>query len=89
MEINLGNLNDKKEIHKIFKEKFNFPDYYGENFDAFWDLISENKNILPNKIIFKNFNDYSNKFESYSKILKEILNYYKKQINNPFEVLYE
>ena len=67
MEINLGNLNDKKEIHKIFKEKFNFPDYYGENFDAFWDLISENKNILPNKIIFKNFNDYSNKFESYRK----------------------
>ena len=89
MEIILGNLSDKKEIHKIFKKKFNFPDYYGENFDALWDLISENKNILPNKIIFKNFKDYSNKYENYSKILKKILNDYKHQINNSFEVLYE
>ena len=25
------------EIHKIVKEVMDFSDYYGENWDAFWD----------------------------------------------------
>ena len=27
------------EIHKILKEKFGLPDYYGENWDALWDCL--------------------------------------------------
>ena len=27
------------EIHQRIKEAFNFPDFYGENWDAFWDLL--------------------------------------------------
>lgn len=27
------------EMHQIIKEAFDFPDYYGENWDAFWDCI--------------------------------------------------
>lgn len=27
------------EIHKELKEKFKFPDYYGENLDALWDCM--------------------------------------------------
>ncbi len=26
------------EMHRIIKEAFDFPDWYGENWDAFWDL---------------------------------------------------
>ncbi len=26
------------EMHRIIKEAFNFPDWYGENWDAFWDF---------------------------------------------------
>ena len=29
------------EIHKILKEKFGFHDYYGENWDALWDLMCD------------------------------------------------
>ena len=25
-------------VHQILKEKFGFPDYYGENWSALWDL---------------------------------------------------
>ncbi len=27
------------EIHRRIKEAFDFPDFYGENWDAFWDLL--------------------------------------------------
>ena len=27
------------DVHKIIKAAFDFPDYYGENWDAFYDLI--------------------------------------------------
>lgn len=27
------------EIHQRIKKAFNFPDFYGENWDAFWDLL--------------------------------------------------
>lgn len=27
------------DLHKELKEKFGFPDYYGENLDALWDCL--------------------------------------------------
>ena len=27
------------DMHQRIKTAFDFPDYYGENWDAFWDLI--------------------------------------------------
>ena len=29
------------EIHSILKEKFGLPQYYGENWDALWDLLRD------------------------------------------------
>ena len=27
------------ELHKVLKETFDFPDYYGANLDALWDCL--------------------------------------------------
>ena len=27
------------ELHQILKKEFDFPDYYGENLSALWDLL--------------------------------------------------
>ena len=29
------------EFHQIIKQELDFPDYYGENWDAFWDCITD------------------------------------------------
>ena len=29
------------QIHYIIKEALDFPDYYGENWDAFWDCLTD------------------------------------------------
>lgn len=39
--IDLKNVKDKEEAHKIIKEALNFPDYYGANLDALNDALSE------------------------------------------------
>ena len=52
----------KEAFHKDMKSKFDFPDFYGENLDALWDLLSE-KNSLDIEIkhssdLIKNLGDY-------------------------------
>ncbi len=37
--LNLKDCSHLGELHQIIKKAFDFPDYYGENWDAFWDLI--------------------------------------------------
>lgn len=31
---------DKEQLHKIFRDKLELPDYYGENLDALYDVLS-------------------------------------------------
>lgn len=40
IELNLKNIKTEEEFHGEVKKTFGFPDYYGENLDAIWDLLS-------------------------------------------------
>ncbi len=57
------------DIHDELKEKLKFPEYYGNNLDALWDIITEprwNKTI----IIWKDYEICNNATNGYcSKIL--------------------
>ena len=39
------------EIHKKIKEAFDFPDWYGETWSSFWDLIRSDCDV--NKVVIK------------------------------------
>ena len=39
IELDLTGCKYLGEIHKRIKESFDFPDWYGENWSAFWDLL--------------------------------------------------
>ena len=59
-------------MHQIIKEAFHFPDWYGENWSAFWDMgydyIRENTHI-----IIKGTKTMPNDFEESIQIMLEIL----------------
>lgn len=54
MVINLdfNEIYDKESLHKLLKDEFEFPDYYGNNLDAFYDEVSSLSEDLT--IILKN-----------------------------------
>ena len=39
--IDFSNVNHYFEMHAIIKEALEFPDYYGCNWDAFWDCLTD------------------------------------------------
>ena len=38
--LNGKRMTDKAKTHKYLKRKLRFPDYYGDNLDALWDLLT-------------------------------------------------
>lgn len=37
--LNFKNCKYLSDLHREFKKKFNFPNYYGENLSALWDCL--------------------------------------------------
>jgi RNAse (barnase) inhibitor barstar len=33
-------VNDQRQLHQLFFDQFDFPDYYGFNWNAMWDTIT-------------------------------------------------
>jgi len=56
IEIVVTTVQSAGELHRLLKQKLEFPAYYGENWDAFWDLISDPEDYgLPDEIIWIGF----------------------------------
>lgn len=41
IKLDFSNIKSIDELHQYLKTTFNFPDYYGCNWDAFWDMIDD------------------------------------------------
>ena len=53
---------DDNEMHKQLKQNLNFPDYYGENFDALNDCLSDIEIFDTGQIIiFRHFDKFDKK----------------------------
>lgn len=39
--LDFSKVNDVEEVHQIAKDELDFPDYYGKNWAAFWDCLTD------------------------------------------------
>ena len=52
--INVTNIKTSTELHHLFADKLLFPEYYGCNWDAFWDCISTtSQSHMPDVVILQ------------------------------------
>jgi len=72
--INLKEVNNKQELHNLLSANFGFPDWYGNNWDAFWDLITDAEIVkLPNRLILIGFKELSEKLPKDAEIFRNVL----------------
>ena len=48
-------MTNRYEAHNYLKEKFNFPDYYGQNLDALWDMLTSISEPVEIRLINESF----------------------------------
>ena len=65
------NINNRDEFYSELRKKIEVPDYFGDNLDALWDIITSREIKLPLEIIFRNFNRSRN---SYFRKIEELFN---------------
>lgn len=75
MTIDLGNIGSVQELHLKFKTELDFPDFYGMNWDAFWDTITGLID-MPEELILINFEQLEQDLPSDAEILRELITDY-------------
>jgi len=80
IEIDVTTVESAGELHRLLKQKLDFPAYYGENWDAFWDLISDPEDDgLPDEIIWIGFAALQRKLPKEAESLLSCLDEYNHQ----------
>lgn len=64
-------------IHQRIKKAFDFPDFYGENWSAFWDLLRSECD--SNRIIVLGIQTISEEYRWHIDKMQEILQRFKKE----------
>lgn len=59
------------ELHQRIRVAFNFPEWYGENWSAFWDLL--HTECDANKVIIKGENTMPKEFDRQLSLIHSVL----------------
>ena len=70
--IQLDEIKSENDLQIILMKKLGFPDFYGKNWDAFWDAITGLVE-MPDELIFKDWDNFSTMFPKEAEILKKLL----------------
>ncbi|WP_242221766.1 barstar family protein [Bacillus cereus group sp. BfR-BA-01380] len=76
----------KEVLHKILKEKLDFPEYYGENADALWDCLT-GWIALPLTIEWECFEESKQFLGSYAELILETFQYAQKEMIGKFFII--
>ncbi len=72
IELDLSGCKTGYELHERIRMAFDFPEWYGKNWDAFHDLLRTECDA--DKVVIKGINTLSQKFARDKEILSQILN---------------
>ena len=71
IELDLTGCKTLGELHERIRVAFDFPEWYGKNWSAFWDLLWSECDA--DKVVVKGINTISSKFAEDINLLSEIL----------------
>ncbi len=90
MVLDLSDCKSLQEMHRRIKEAFGFPDYYGENWPAFYDLMCTD--CTAEKIVIRGISTVSESLSRQVKMMEDTLRKCKidrDKYHSPFEYRFE
>ncbi|MBE6535670.1 MAG: hypothetical protein E7677_03510 [Ruminococcaceae bacterium] len=82
--LDFSKVNHIYDIHQIIKDELDFPDYYGMNWDAFWDCLTDMIGD-PIHIELIGMERVQNKFPRHAQIVLETLKDFKHLDNDDYK----
>ena len=76
VEIDLSTVQSVAELHIVFQERFQFPGFYGRNWDAFWDSITGLVK-LPDRVRFLGWLTFESRFPRDARIMRKCFSDYR------------
>lgn len=70
--INVSDVVNVSQLHSLLMKQLEFPDFYGMNWDAFWDAITGLVE-MPKKLIFIGWNNVIEHIPDDAKIMENLL----------------
>ncbi|OMD68258.1 MULTISPECIES: barstar family protein [Paenibacillus] len=70
--LQVSNIQDSRELHLLLKRELDFPDFYGMNWDAFWDAITGLVE-LPETLSFNGWDKLTTVLPDDSQTLSDLL----------------
>jgi RNAse (barnase) inhibitor barstar len=72
VEIDLGAVATEDDLHTLLMQRLEFPHYYGKNWDAFWDVITEPER-LPRTLTLRGWAAFEQRLPESAQHLRELL----------------
>lgn len=76
--LDVSAIQNSTDFHYLLQKKLELPDFYGMNWDAFWDAIT-GLIELPENLIFEGWHNIEKKLPKDSQILINLLNEFNEQ----------
>jgi RNAse (barnase) inhibitor barstar len=87
--LTIAHATSSNALHEILAASLNFPGYYGKNWDAFRDCISDSQqSTLPNELIIKGWEILRKNLPEDAAILKNTLEEISGKKDGAFRVLW-
>lgn len=72
VEINVAEVESAKHLHRLLYDALGFPDYYGANWDAFWDVITE-PGRMPHQLVLRGWEGLETKLPREAALMQKCL----------------
>lgn len=76
--IDVTEIRASRDLQGILKKELNFPEFYGMNWDAFWDAITGLVE-LPERLVIKGWNNIVRVLPNDAEIMKKLLNKFNEE----------
>jgi ribonuclease inhibitor len=72
VSLDVSDVGSIRELHERLADSLDFPDFYGKNWDAFWDSIS-GLVVMPRRLVITGWSNISSRWPKDAQIMLDCL----------------